>query len=196
MTHPMQVHLFPGARAVARAPAPRSGRRHVARRRPLLPALLLAVLAAGCGGPGGGSDGNAFEPPSRAEAPMPLELRLEIPERVRPGEPVPMRLVLANRGDAPVEVELGGSPIAFDLVVTAPDGAEVWRRLRGRPVEAILQLRTVEPGGEIDFADRWDQRDDRGRPVEPGSYRVHGVLPVPGSPEGWWTEARTLTIQR
>lgn len=107
-----------------------------------------------------------------------------------------MRLVLENRGDTPVEVELTGRPIAFDLVVLATDGSEVWRRLEGVAVDLILQPRTLGPGEALDFTDTWPQHDDQGRQVSPGTYRVQGILPVVDVTGGWGTELHDLTIQR
>lgn len=154
--------------------------------------ILLALLA--CGPSGNGPD---TDPPAQAllaAAPAPLELRLEAPAQVRAGQPVPLRLVLTNRGDRPVEVELTGQPIAFDFAVVASDGTEVWRRLVGVPIEAILQPRTLAPGQEIAFTDSWDQRTNTGQPVTAGAYRVRGILPVAGVQGGWATAFQTLTI--
>lgn len=156
--------------------------------------MAILLVIAGCGG---AANGPELDEPGRAApvaAPDPLRLRLEAPDGVRAGEPVPLRLVLENHGDRAVAVELGGAPIAFDFVVVGPDGSEVWRRLEGMPVEAILQLHTLGPGEALEFLDRWDQLDRRRRRVRPGDYRVRGVLPVVGEPGGWGTEVRLVRV--
>jgi hypothetical protein len=147
-----------------------------------------------CGRNDGGSSFNPPTQPAPQGAPSPLELRLEVPAEARSGAMVPVRLVLVNHGIEPVEVGLSGNPIAFDLVVTDANGAEVWRRLEGVAVEDILVTRTVLPGREIEFQDYWAQRDQSGRRVPPGTYRLRGILPVVEVTGGWGTGVHTLTI--
>jgi hypothetical protein len=156
--------------------------------------MSLVFAAAPCETPHFG-----YGPESAVEAPvavMPpsLQLRLEAPRTVRAGQSVRLRLVLENREPFPVEVALEGRPVAFDFVVVAPDGAEVWRRSERVPGRLLLQLRTLGFREAIDFSDCWDQRDSVGLPVEPGTYRVRGVLPVDGAPDGWETDAHVLTV--
>jgi hypothetical protein len=156
--------------------------------------MILLLVPFGCGRPGNGA-----ELSTQADAnavPVPLELRLEFPAQVRVRQPVPMRLVLVNRGDRPVAVELGGEPIAFDLVVVDANGAEVWRRLEGVAIPDILQVRTLAPGGELEFTETWRQQTSRGATVTAGTYRVRGLLPAVASPGGWATAFQTLTISR
>jgi hypothetical protein len=62
------------------------------------------------------------------------------------------------------------------------------------PGRLLLQLRTLGFREAIDFSDCWDQRDSGGWPVEPGTYRVRGVLPVDGASNGWETDAHVLTV--
>lgn len=169
------------------AVARRSGAPALARR------ILTILVLASCGGPENADDPGLVSQQAVA-APSPLHLRLEVPGQVDAQQPVPMRLVLENRGDDPIEVELQGSPIAFDLVAFAADGSEVWRRLEGVAVDLILQPRTLGPGESLEFTDTWTQRDNRGRQVSPGTYRVQGILPVVDVPDGWGTELHTLTI--
>src|SRR5690606_18661121 len=76
----------------------------------------------------------------------PLQWRLELPPRVRAGEPVPLRLVLENHGFHPEEVDMSGETLAFDAVVFSLDGFEVWSRLEMSFMPQILQTRTLGPG--------------------------------------------------
>ncbi|HET8624293.1 MAG TPA: BsuPI-related putative proteinase inhibitor [Gemmatimonadales bacterium] len=66
------------------------------------------------------------------------------------------------------------------MLVTDSRGAAVWRRLEGEVIAAILGIRTLGPGEIISFEDVWPQRDDRGKPVGPGTYLVVGLLPTDG----------------
>lgn len=155
-------HIRTDIEGVRRVPARASGPvrtdvvgfRHVPTRNiALVKGMLMVLTILGCDPSSNEPD---TDPPAQAvlaAAPAPLELRLEAPRQVRAGQPVPLRLTLTNRGDRPVEVELTGQPIAFDLAVVASDGTEVWRRLVGVPIEAILQPRTLAPGQEIAFSD-------------------------------------------
>jgi len=119
--------------------------------------------------------------PSGSPAPAPgdsLELSIAVPERVQPGEAVPIMVRVRNRTDRPVDLHLVGRTIAFDIVVTAEDGTPVWRRLEGQAVQSILQLRTLAPGETLELSDRWDQRGRGGSPVPPGRYAVQGIVPT------------------
>ena len=77
---------------------------------------------------------------------------------------------------------LQGRPVAFDLVVTRPDGTVVWRRLARAMIPAILVLRRLGPGESLEWRDWWNQADDQGQPVPPGEFLVTGRLPTePGT---------------
>ena len=40
----------------------------------------------------------------------------------------------------------------------------------------VLDSDTLEPGEELEFIGEWEQVDNRGEPVPPGTYLVRGVL--------------------
>jgi hypothetical protein len=136
---------------------------------------------------------NLVETTFRSEI-SPLELRLETPVRVRAGDLVPLRLVLANPTDEAVRIDLGGDPTAFDFIISTIDGVEIWRRLEGFAVGETLVPWTLEPGSSIRFTATWSQRDNDDRPVGSGRYRIAGTVSVPGTPDGWVTESRAFTI--
>lgn len=191
----MSALEFMSSAAVARAGARVTGRRIVPGNKwyffTLAESMLVMLAFFGCAR----SDDAPDRAPlisAPAQARGSLGLRLEAPAEVRSGEPVTLRLVLENRGDEPAEVELGGDPVAFDFVITADDGAEVWSRLEGVAVSDILQSRTLAPGETIEFTESWEQRGNDGRRVRPGTYRVRGILPV--VPDGWATDPQTMTI--
>ena len=149
---------------------------------------IVAVLLVACQ-PAGSDDGDGSPRAERAaDADVAaaigdsIRLWLEAPDEVRAGDPVPITLHVENISDGPLDLYLTGRPIAFDLVVTGPDGAVVWRRLEGEVVSAILRLETLDPGETLVLEDRWDQRSDAGEPVAPGLYRVHGELPAEDGP--------------
>jgi hypothetical protein len=87
-----------------------------------------------------------------------------------------MALRVENRRDRPIEVALRGRTIAFDIVVRRDTGEDVWRRLDGETIPAIVQLRVLEPGEVMTLRATWDQTTRSGTPAGPGEYRVQGLL--------------------
>jgi hypothetical protein len=109
-------------------------------------------------------------------------VELELPARAAAGAEIPITLRARNTGTRPVELILAGRPIAFDLLVTTPDGILVWQRLHAQVIAMALQIRLLQPGEVLEFTHRWEQRDNTGHPVAPGTYHVQGVLPAEDAP--------------
>ena len=109
-----------------------------------------------------------------------LRLSLDLPDRARPGETVPMTFRVENVTDRTLSLHLTGREIAFDIIVERTDGTTVWRRLEGEVVRSILRLETLEPGQALTLEAAWDQHSDAGDPVPPGQYRVRGELLTEG----------------
>lgn len=105
-------------------------------------------------------------------------VELVAPPKVQLGDTVEIALRVRNDGSEPMDLELSGRPVGFDVVITGPDGREVWRRLRDGAVGAALMLLTLEPGAARDFTVRWAQVDRAGGAVGPGRYTVRGILPM------------------
>jgi hypothetical protein len=91
----------------------------------------------------------------------PLRFEIDLPPQVRVGAPVPITLRATNTGAKPLDLYLRGREIAFDITVISEKGGIVWRRLEGRTVPAILQLRTLGPGESLELSDLWDQQTTR-----------------------------------
>ncbi|MEZ0334698.1 MAG: BsuPI-related putative proteinase inhibitor [Gemmatimonadales bacterium] len=109
-----------------------------------------------------------------------LRFEIDIPPAVPNGEPVPILLWVRNVGDKPLELYLTGRPIAFDITITRADGTQVWRRLEGAAISAILRIEVLGPGEVLELKDAWNQRQDDGKPAGPGVYQVRGALPTEG----------------
>lgn len=103
---------------------------------------------------------------------MPDSLRFELiaPAEAHRATAVPITLRLTNVADHPVEAHFLGRDIAIDVVVRDEQNAVVWRRLEGRAVPSILQIRMLEPGETLEWKEAW-------RPTRNGRYRLQGVLP-------------------
>ena len=61
--------------------------------------------------------------------------------------------------------------------------------------QSILATKTLEPGEEVELTGEWEQVDNRGEPVPPGTYLVRGVGNME-PPEKLVTEAHELEILR
>jgi hypothetical protein len=109
---------------------------------------------------------------------VPPAVELLLVPRVDLGAAVEITLRLRNDGKRPIDLELPGRPVAFDVTILRPDGTQVWRRLARGVVSSALMLVRLAPGETRDFRVQWDQVDNAGRPVGPGSYTVRGVLPT------------------
>ena len=132
------------------------------------------------------------EPPEEAFL-QAVEYSLEVVSQAPYGETVEMKLMLRNVGDGPVSFLLGGSP-AYDFVVSTPDGEQVWHWKCAKITLLLLDSKTLEPGEELEFVGEWEQVDNRGEPVPPGTYLVRAVLNL-DPPEKLVTEARELEVQ-
>lgn len=104
------------------------------------------------------------------------------PSSVPSGEVVPITLRVTNPGDRGLDLYLVGRTITFDIVVAAPDGQVVWRRLEGASVQQILQVKTLAPGEMFELTDVWPQRTSAGATAPAGDYSVTGVIPTDGEP--------------
>jgi hypothetical protein len=105
-------------------------------------------------------------------------LELLAPSTARAGDTIEVVLRIRNDGPRPMEIELSGRPVGFDIVIETADGTEIWRRLAKGTVGAALMLVTLRPGESRDFAESWSQEDRNGRRVAPGRYRIRGILPM------------------
>jgi hypothetical protein len=152
--------------------------------------LLVACNVA----PGDGVDlPPAFDRPSEEvhiSAPVSdtLRLRIQAPDHVPAGEPIPISLHLENISDRTLDLYLRGRTITFDLVVADAAGEVVWRRLEGEVIPAILRIEPLPAGESLTLEASWDQRTNAGDPVDPGMYTVYGELLTESDPLATPTE--------
>jgi hypothetical protein len=111
-----------------------------------------------------------------------LDLKIDVPAQVRLGESVLITLHVRNTSDRELTLYLRGRTITFDLVISTPDGTEIWRRLANEMVPAIIRIETLPPGGRLTLEDVWHQRSNESAPVTAGRYRVYGELLTDGAP--------------
>jgi hypothetical protein len=120
---------------------------------------------------------------------------IAVPEAVRAGRPVPVRLSLTNRLGRPVTVRVASTraPV-WDVRVTAAGGRIVWNRLHAPSAGFTDGVLSLAPHATSTTTVTWDQRDTDGRPVAPGLYRVRGFL-YARLPRGRMTESVPLRIR-
>ena len=128
------------------------------------------------------------EPPEEAFLSA-IDYSLEVASQASYGETVEMKLTLRNVSDGPVTVSLGW----YDFVVSTPEDELVWHWQCAKVILAALDIETLEPGEEREFIGEWEQVDNRGEPVPPGSYLVRGVLNLE-SPEKLVTEVQKVEV--
>lgn len=151
--------------------------------------LTLGLALASCRGGAEEKGSRVAEDPVSDTRPDSLRLGLEVPSEATAGELVPITIRVENVSDRVLELHLRGRTIAFDLIVSDPGGAVVWRRLHEEVLPGILRLEPLGPGAALELSDRWDQRDNDGVPVPSGSYVVRGELLTEG-------EALVTTVRR
>ena len=153
--------------------------------------LLAGILSLiGCGSGSGkvgdsdtaGSQERAVEAPAGAATPMErVEVRLVVPRAVAAGERVAISIRISNTAPAPVDLYLRGRDITVDIVVTDSTGNEVWRRLEGEIVPAILQLKTLASGEVLELTYEWNLTSRRGERAPAGVYGIQAFVLTDGS---------------
>ena len=106
---------------------------------------------------------------------------IEVPETAAAGETILITMRIENTSSELVELYLHGREATYDFIVTNSDNDIVWRRLEGEVVQAILRVEVLAPGQALELRDSWNQRDNAGKRVAPGSYFVSATLLGEGS---------------
>ena len=166
----------------------------------------LIVLLGGCGAEHENDGGRlesdttmgAYREPRGPESapPAPLRMMLRTPSRVGVGDTVPVTLVVRNTGLDSVKFSTGNAGTTFTVMVSTPEGQEIWERMRYLLMDLIAVPRVLGPGDELRLRTLWPQQHNAGHPVGPGTYHMRGVLFVVNSPS-WTTDtARVVVVRR
>lgn len=128
--------------------------------------VLAALLMAAC------SDGS-----STPVEPRPGRVALSLAlgaAAVEPGQRVPVALTLLNDGDEPLSLTFASS-CQVDLVVES-GGTTIWSLMaRTLCAQAITSI-TLQPRQAVVYDLAWDQTRDDGKPPQPGTYTLRGIL--------------------
>lgn len=123
--------------------------------------------------------GGAALTQSRTESRLPVGVsaRIGLSKAIVPtGEPVTVRLVLHNGGPRDEQLSMGSPAQRLDIVVVDSAEREVWSRLHHEDINLVQIMVPLRTGDSLAFSEQWDQRDNDGRAVPPGSYTVRGYL--------------------
>lgn len=123
-----------------------------------------------------------LEPPAQNEAKgcitigpgLPLRLTLEVPKETQASHRVSLKLRIENISGKVLNLTVGYAP--YDFLVTTLDGMEVWRWSYAKAFPLAAMSLTLQPGEVKEYAEAWDQLDNEGYPVSPGTYTVRGFF--------------------
>lgn len=87
------------------------------------------------------------------------------------GENIKITLVKTNVTDEEITLRYRTSQIV-EIVVTNPAGGVVWRYSAGQNFTQLSRLITIFPGGTQVIERTWNQLDNAGRRVPPGTYTI------------------------
>lgn len=65
-----------------------------------------------------------------------------------------------------------GSGQQFELTITDENGEEVWRYSDGKFFTLALVMKTIDPGGKLNWKTSWDLTDKKGEKVSGGKYKA------------------------
>lgn len=121
--------------------------------------------------------------PLNAQAPVQLTRVVQwqvVPERrvVDLGKPVVFVLEVRNNGPVPVELRFSSGQQYDVLVYKQGEWSERWQWSRGKMFPLAVTTLRLRPGEVKRFRVEWHQKDQEGRPVPPGEYRVEAILPL------------------
>lgn len=106
------------------------------------------------------------------------------------GRGIPLRVVVRNRSDRPLQIPMGGQQFDFRIY---RNGQLVWNWAHEKAFIMILQQRTLEPEEEIVYTALWNMRNNEGQPVEPGRYVVRGMF-VTAIENGHYVADEVITL--
>lgn len=90
------------------------------------------------------------------------------------GEPVRLTYAVRNRGSKPITLSFSSAK-QHDIWITRGD-TEVFRFSKGRMYATMLTTLVLQPGQTKSFDFTWNQKDNNGQDIGPGTYTVHAQL--------------------
>jgi len=121
--------------------------------------------------------------PAGAQKPLRLQQAVQwqvVPEQrvVEVGKPVVFILEVRNASGAPMELRFSSGKQFDVLVYKQGEWSERWQWSRGKMFTMGFTSIRLNFGEVRRFRVEWDQKDNEGRQVPPGTYRVEAILLV------------------
>ena len=87
-----------------------------------------------------------------------------------------LRMVVENVSDKLLPFRFTSSQTYDFTVQSLSTGKEVWRWSNGNFFTQVMRSDSIRAGGQWQFDEVWDGKDNDGAPLPPGQYRVYGIL--------------------
>ena len=107
------------------------------------------------------------------------------------GEAIQLQLSLGNDNEDPMTLTFASTQ-KYDFWVLDANGDEVWRWSASRVFAAVITHVDILPGATIEYSETWDQLNDDGIAVPPGSYSIHAGIVIAEAPR---IDPVTITIR-
>jgi len=107
-------------------------------------------------------------------AELTLNSTIWLPPGVPLGERIIMVLYVTNEGEKPLTRRYTSGQ-SYEFVVHDSLGSEVWRWSHGMAFTDAIEHRVFEAGETVFYRVEWNQEDDAGEQIPPGSYTVSAV---------------------
>jgi hypothetical protein len=85
-------------------------------------------------------------------------------------------LMVTNQSDSLIPFRFNSGKTCDFVVHEAVSGKEVWRWSNGNFFTQMLRSDSLRPKGKWQFEENWDGKDNDGRPVPPGTYRMTAIV--------------------
>jgi hypothetical protein len=99
-----------------------------------------------------------------------------ISDTFTPGERIDMVLTVRNRRNIPATLQFPSARTSDFIVVREGSASIVWKWSADRTFEAVVTELEFAAGETKTITVSWDQTDNNGLPVAPGTYEARGVL--------------------
>ena len=85
-------------------------------------------------------------------------------------------MVATNTSDRLLPFRFGSGQTYDFVIADATTGKEVWRWSRGQFFTQVVRSDSIRPNDKWRFDVVWDHRDNEGKKVAPGQYRLTGII--------------------
>lgn len=110
------------------------------------------------------------------------------------GSPVRFVLELRNLTDETLTLNFSSS-LQYDFEVHDSKNKLVWNWSHDKLFTQALTTIILDPNDQVKFTPEWDQKDNEGRQIPAGIYRVTGLIPTVG-PEIVKNQSKSLTVKK